>query len=173
MTDTISRLIIARDAENRAIAAIDLVTQTQALIDDESEHYNFFVDCIGLDQSLADRYDSGLSVAVSMASNDWAAWLEHFHRAADNSPFVWLTASPEGNFRDYALTAMELLTKREIVAVEEKPAFTRDVQGWDEPTYQKNLSFVCRMSAEDWDAWLEVFEVTESLDNDVAESLTA
>ena len=166
------RLVIASSVATSAISAINVDTQAQVLINDESEHYSFFTDCIGLDQALADRYDNDQAISCSMTSDDWNSWLEHFHHSAEHSPYVWLTVSQEGNQQDYALSAMELITKREIVAVEEKLAFVRDVQGWNESAYQKNLSFICRMSAENWTAWLEMWEATE-LPSNTATRLTA
>lgn len=168
-----TRLMIAHNEATERIAAIDLDSQTQVLITDPAEHYNFFVDCIGLDQTIADRYDAGQVIACGMTPDNWSAWCEHYYHAAENSPHVWLTVSPEGNMSHRILSAMELISKREIIALDETPAFIADVQGWNESAYQKNFSFVCRMSAETWAQWLAVWETIDATDPEIAAAITA
>ena len=92
-------LIIARDLTHESeVVAINLDTKEQVGVD-TAEAYNFFPDCIGLNDALAERYSNGQPVAVGMSAANWQAWLEGC-KFVEHPGFVWLTLSPEGESDD-------------------------------------------------------------------------
>ena len=176
MTDVV-RLFIQRDGAN-GIAAINPDTAEAVHIADEATQqnydnaYNFITDLLALnnnhtterlDKPMSDRYNAGFVIATAMSAENWALWVRAY--PADGS-HVWLTAGQEGHNGDYAFTASDLVSKREIVAANdhgvELPAFVEDVTGWSDEAYQNDRLQVVRMSAENWALWLGMWEVSNA-----------
>lgn len=157
---SIARLIIARDLTDESeLLAIDLDSKRQCGID-RREAYNFIPDLIGLDPTSAARYTQGYPVAVGMAVETWGLWLEGCEFVEDPG-FVWLTCCQDGQNDDY-ISALSLGEKREVIAPpDELRAFLVDLIGLNVASFEQGYSVVCRMSSENWAAWLEQFEVAE------------
>ena len=167
-----ARLIIARDlAGENEILAINLDDRSQCAIS-TTPAYQFIPDLIGLDQALADRYTEGYPVAVGMTAENWQLWVENFELAQEDSDYVWLTASLEG-WGQNSLSALCLTDKCEVaVPRDEMPHFYPDCIGLNESQLMSGQGVVCRMSVENWAAWLEHFEVA-SLPAETAALLSA
>ena len=168
---SLARLIIARDLSHESeILAIDLDSKRQVAIDTR-EAYQFIPDLIGLDQGSSARYSEGFPVEAGMTSENWAAWLEGLE-LVEAPPYVWLTVSLEG-WGQESLSALCLTGKHEVaVPRDEMPHFYPDCIGIDEKQLMSRQGVVCRMSCENWNAWLEMFEVA-SLPAETAALLTA
>ena len=169
---SLARLIIQHDlvGEYEAIA-INLDDRKQCALVYVPAH-EFICDCIGLDQALADRYNAGYPVAVGMQAEDWQLWLEEYELAQEDSDFVWLTVSRDGEFDDCA-SAMCMTDFREVVVPnDELQNLLADLIGFNPSSFERGFGTVCRMSVANWDAWLEHFEVAD-LPEDVAAALCA
>ena len=155
---SLARLIIARDLTHESeILAIDLDSKRQVAIDTR-EAYQFIPDLIGLDQSSSARYSQGYPVEAGMTAENWAAWLEGLE-LVEAPDYVWLTVSLEG-WGQNSLSALCLTDKREVaVPRDEMPHFYPDCIGLNESQLMSGQGVVCRMSVENWAAWLEHFEV--------------
>lgn len=151
-----TRLMIARNEATESVTAIDLDSQTQVFITEPAEHYNFFVDCIGLDQLIADRYDAGQVIACGMSAENWSAWCEHY--AIESPDYVWLTCQADAGQRGRVVNAMDLVTHRKVLVIEDKFAFINDISGWNHAAFKRELSFVCQMRRENWMLWLSEWE---------------
>lgn len=160
LSSEIARLIIARDLTGRnEVVAIDLDNFRQCGVD-TTEAYNFFPDCIGLTPDLASRYSQGYPVACAMSAQNWDAWVEGCEFVQDPG-FVWLTVNTDGE-NDDCISALSLGEKREAIAPpDEFRAFLNDLIGFNAARYEQGYSVVCRMTSENWAAWLEMFEVAE------------
>jgi len=147
------RLIIARASlDGDSLSAINLDTKEQCSVANYTDAYEFHCDCIGLDDLLAQRYTSGKAIAVGMPAEDWALWVEA-HPATGSQ--VWLSCSKE----DGGISAVELMAAKEAIA---PPAeinhFIPDCLGWDAQRFDGRYSIVVRMTRENWDSWLAMYE---------------
>ena len=116
---------------------------------------DFIHDCYGWE---AARFDSGYAIEVSMRREDWAAWLTA-NRAA-NVPCYFLSCSPEGGS---CIGGLALGSKRTmILPPDEAKNFINDCYGWDSDQFSAGYSVVVLMTAHDWAAWLEGFEIVGS-----------
>ncbi len=164
---TSPRRLICQRQEN-GIAAIDIDTHQQATVLDFCESGRFVCDLIGLDNSLAAKYSAGHAIAVGMSFEKWAAWLA-LYQIGDGS-YVWLSLCKAGEKED-CISALCLTSGREAIApVDEKPYMAGDCIGFDALRFEDDFGIVCRMSFENWAAWLEQFEVCD-LDYETAEML--
>ena len=169
MTANPVRLIIARDLTHASeVVAINLDTKEEVGID-TAEAYNFFPDCIGIDTALAERYSNGQPVAVGMSAADWQAWVEGC-KFVEHPGFVWLTLCAEGESDD-GIGALCLTDGREAIAPpDEKAAMLADLIGFNAERFDGGYSVVARMSAENWAAWLEMYDAAP-LPEDVFDAL--
>ena len=164
-----ARLIVARTSlDDDGLAAICLDTKEQCHVANHTDAYEFMCDCIGLDDHLAQRYTKGQAIAAGMPADDWALWVEAH---PDTGSHVWLTCSKESNG---GVSALELTTSREAIAPpKEVDYFLLDCLGWDAQRFSGDYSIVVRMTAENWDSWLAMYEVSERLDDDTTALLSA
>ena len=168
---SIARLLIARDLTGESeILAIDLDSKRQVGVD-TLEAYNFIPDLIGLTPNCTASYNQGQTVAAGMAVETWALWLDGCE-FAEAPGFVWLTCSKDGDNED-CISAVCLTDRREVIAPPaEKTYFIPDCIGWKSLTFNADRSIVVRMAADDWQSWLETYEVCE-LDDETAAPLSA
>jgi len=154
---SIARLVIARNlTEENELLAIDLDSFHQCGIS-RREAYEFIPDVIGLDTNSAAIYTEGYPIAVGMSAENWALWLEGCEFVVDPG-FVWLTVSKEGDSQD-CIGGLCLTTKQEVIAPRaEIRGFHEDCIGFNTARFSQGYSVVCRMSSENWAAWLESYE---------------
>lgn len=162
MTANPVRIIIARDLTHTSeVVAINLDTKEQVGID-TTEAYNFFPDCIGLGTALAERYSNGQPCAVGMSAENWQSWLEGCE-FVEHPGFVWLSLCQEGE-NDDCIGALCLTDNREAIAPpDEKAAMLADLIGFNASRFDQGYSVVARMTASNWELWLEQFEVADLL----------
>ncbi len=156
MTNT-ARLIIARDLANASdFATLNLDSHKEVCID-KAEIAAFHADCHSWD---AQPFDMGRCIQVTMSAENWALWLEGFE-LVEPADYVWLTLSQDGESDD-CISAICLTDWREAIApADEKAAMVSDLVGFDAARFDQGYSVVARMSAANWQAWLEMFEVSE------------
>lgn len=159
------RLIVQRTGED-SLAAIDCDGHQQITIDDNpNELYKFYCDLISLDSQLTAMYDAKFPIAVGMSFEDWAAWVALYQ--IGDGEHVWLTLCKAGEKED-CISALCLMSKQEAIApVAEKPYLIGDCIGFAAESFEAGYSVVVRMTAENWAAWLEQFEVAD-LDDETA-----
>ena len=164
-----ARLIVARASlDSDILSAINLDTKEQCSVANYTDAYEFHCDCIGLDDLLAKRYTNGQAIAVGMPADDWQLWLE---ACPDTGSHVWLTCSKEDNG---GISALELTTSKEAIAPPAETAyFIPDCLGWDAQRFNGDYSIVVRMTRENWDSWLAMYEVCEQLDDETTALLSA
>lgn len=170
MTNPTHLLITLDPSPDLEVVVINFDTKEQIGIN-TAEAYSFFPDCIGLNDDLAERYSNGQPVAVGMTAEDWALWLAGFE-LVESADFVWLTLCQEGEF-DNCIGALCLTDSREAIAPpDEKTALVADLIGFDAASFNQGAGVVARMTAANWAAWLEHFEVA-ALPAESAALLTA
>lgn len=153
-----ARLIIAKDLERPDdIYAIDLGSKVEAVID-RTEARNFFVDCVGLDPSLAADYSAGRCIQTNMSAQDGASWTNDAYEIVTPLDYVALTVCPEANG---AVGGLCLADSREAIApADELAYFSKDCgRTWNAEAFNAERSFVALMAADDWASWLERYEV--------------
>lgn len=145
------------------LAAIDCDTKQQILIPctdptNGKQTQLFLKDCIGLDDSDITRYTQGIPSACTMTAKNWNSWAEHFYLSTACQEHEWLTVAPESQLGD-AVSGLSLTTKREVMILfDEFPHFVKDCMGWDVRAYGDGQSQVIRMTAENWESWLQMYE---------------
>ena len=146
-----SPLLLHKD--NAGIAAFNCETKEQVLVSDPCrDEYNFFVDCLSLDQPTADVYDAGIPIYVAMRPDDWATWVAAYSYQPEH---VWLSITRE----DLQINILSLTDRIELsVPFEELAALKADCFGWNQTAYLAEQTFVVRMALVDWVEWTNAYE---------------
>ena len=152
----LSRLLIAQAGGPHEVVAINLDTKEQVGVC-TFEAYNFFPDCIGIDEDEAAQYSQGLPIQTLMSADNWELWAESCN--FENEPdFVWLTCCKEEIDKSWLSAVSIAGSKEAMIPVEERPHFIKDLIGFSPERFELDYGVPCRISTANWAAWLEMFD---------------
>jgi hypothetical protein len=88
---------------------------------------------------------------------------------------VQLTITKLSLYGNTYISAVATRSRREAIApTEEMPYFIKDCAAtWNANEFTSDRSFIATMPADDWQSWLEMYEVDDQLAEQVIESLCA
>lgn len=167
---SVVRLFVQRDLTGEyEILALNPDDGSQCAISITPAH-QFVPDLIGLTNDAAQRYTAGCVIACGMKANDWQSWIDNFELAPEDLDFVWVYSEVYGDESD-RIHAVNLLDSRELVVPPDQcMALIGDFIFFDSASFGQGG--VYRMSASDWQSWLEPFEIA-ALDGETTAALSA
>lgn len=155
MPNSTARLVLVRTSGN-AIATLHLDTREELFVAAD-EVQNLAADCHGWN---AQAFALGECFQSTMSAANYEIWADAYQRQTEPA-YVWLALCQEGE-NDECIGALCLTDGREAIAPpDEKYYLVGDCTPFSAASFDHGFSCVARMSAQNWQAWLEKFEVSE------------
>jgi hypothetical protein len=154
------------------LSALDCFPPHKEVIVPIDEIENFIGDCRGWNRA---QFDQGLPTSTTIPAATWDEWVEVYaivEPPAEFAAAVRLFAKVAGEFGEGIGAYCPDDDREVIVPADEKAAFVKDCELWAAERFASGQPVAVVMSAENWAAWLEMFEVAD-LDDETIDSLCA